>query len=825
MSEQSLASLLAWLREESRMLGWGMIIALERDKANLVLRHEYIERFSSDDYLRPLSGSVDVAENYWRGVLHNFMFDAPRLLFQTVAAPTPQDPGNQRVQASLTMSLMSGGLVTMENDNTVWRVRRVQAYDTLLDAKLYLHLEMPQTLVIESDGAIKLDFRFSNDFDMELGADSAFNQQVAIALKALFHELEDERRMYSLLIIPEGVDAAWRPAVVELYPQINPNAESNGRGAILALIKLPGGGVGSIPGDNYEYLIPSDGVTSATVLLESMKVLRYLDVGDSIYQRLKVGFHGEEEWEVERDPSGRIVSAANQKGWWVLDIPTRHFWGTDAVGGSRLFSFDLAHIGIWGHSMQGRSQLSLKRDLQHLYSLEWPAENFTTLDAHFGNPDWGAYRRRLEVKNDVNLNCRWLRGGKPHLSFTGTVRVDFTVFPFELVEEPYFHPVPADDLAAIDASSQAALQDHLTMCLHDNFEFKLDQSFSPIDVENQLDDAIRPIFGDSLVVTELQVPFDVVAFGKLNPGRTSLEVGPPDLIIGPAQNHTFTTNAPEGTVHWSASNIDPTSSAVAGTIGPDGTYRAPPLNAIRGNHTRVRVSATQDGKTASALVTVVGQPLAVNPLIATCDADRSGGEGGGTDHIVELFAGLLQKEGARITWAIKNPIEGESGSVRQSADGLSCTFTAHPFLEAKKCVLDEVEVKVEITENGQKVTRTRQALVLASHVGFGLNLFIAEATLNMLRLIAKRNDVDGTVVEPKWSLAEQSPGRIGEDDGIYVPDAARTEPFALIFAKFEGRLKSEGYLIVPLPYPDFPEELILLSQPHELVETNVTPAH
>jgi hypothetical protein len=192
---------------------------------------------------------------------------------------------------------------------------------------------------------------------------------------------------------------------------------------------------------------------------------------------------------------------------------------------------------------------------------------------------------------------------------------------------------------------------------------------------------------------------------------------------------------------------------------------------------------------------------------------------------VELFAALMQEEGATITWAIKNPVEDESGSLQPSEDGHSCTFTAHPWLGTKKCVLDEVEVKVEIDEGGQTVTRTRQALVLASHVGFTLNVHIAETRLapDALKLIARLADTEGNQVDAKWRLAAQSPGYIGEEDGIYVPDPERPEKFALIFAAFGEKVKREGYLILPLPYLDFPEELILLSQPYDLTETTVTP--
>lgn len=833
MSDQSLATLLAWLREESRMLGWDMIIAVERDKANLLLRHDYMARFDRGEYLEPISGSEEIVGNYWRGVLHDFIFDTPRLMFQTVAAPTPEDPARTLEEALLTMDLMSGALVSMENDNVAWRVRKLQAFDTLQANKLYLKLEMPQTLAIEVDGAIKLDFRFSQNFEMALTGDTEFNDQVSIAFRTLFHDLEDARRMYTLLVLPEGSDTSGHPGKIKLYAQANPDASNAAQalgygGGALLIMANRGEQEGAGPATGFNYLIPDDPDKnySMVVMFSHEEILRLIDADTAVLKAIMRKFG----WDGPIDEYFNIAPGAHEL--WRAEFLEGHYIheGYEVLGAFYSNYYKEPHSTIfkwrnpWSH-IEGQTQL--RRD-QNGYAIGIDTFSECFFDVELIPRMYaGGSTVRMVVKGDIKFKITVedddLR--LTHSIFTGVgTETGYNITELRVHDE-YQHNLEQWD-EKLDCLERRAFVNALPRAprLYDWLKRGLENHFGGFgSLHPSVLEFMASSFDPAFKLQDLISPLDTACFGSINSDRVSFEITPHELIIAPGQPHTFTTTAPDVLV-WAASNIDPTSSAPPGGFGPDNTYWAPPLVSIKGNHTRVRVSATQGDATAHALITVA-QPLSINPLVATCDADMSGGTQGGNDHIVELFAALMQEEGARITWTIKNAIEGESGSLEPSEDGHTCTFTAHPFLEAKKCVLDEVEVKVEIDEGGQIVTRTRQALVLASHVGFTLNIHIAEAHLapDTLKLIARLADTEGNQVDAKWRLADQSPGHIGSEDGIYVPDPERPEKFALIFAAVEGRIKREGYLILPLPYLDFPEELILFSQPLDLTETTVTP--
>lgn len=820
MSDQSLESLLAWLREESRMLGWDMIIAIERDKANLLLRHEYMARFDRGEYLEPISGSEEVGSNYWRGVLHDFVFDAPRLMFQTIAAPSPTDPDRTLEEALLTMDLMSGALFSMENDNVTWRVRRLQAFDTLQANKLYLHLEIPQTLAIEADGAIKLDFRFSQNFEMALTGDAEFNEQLSIAFRTLFHELEDARRMYTLLVLPAAGNTSGPPGKIKLYSQANPDASiaaqvpGYGSGALLIMASRDGAG-GSGPATGFKYLIPDDLEKnySMLVMFSHEEVLRLIDADTAVLTAImrKFGWEGPIDRYFDITPgSHELWRAVFREG----NCPVGHeveflsdsHPGPEIPGWLLMLEWDNPWFNVEGQT-----------HLQHSDNGYLIRVDTTSECRFFVNKEvyryWGVDNVAAVVRGDLSFQIT-IEEDDLRLSrtnFTG----DGSGIPPALLSEhnpcpgwPIDYTTLRDFINALPRAPRRYEAVKYTIQAH----FGEFGSLHPSVLE-----FMASSFDPAFKLQDLISPLDTACFGSINPSRTSFEITPWEQVIAPEQLCTFTIDVPGSIVDWDVSNIDPASSAPPGKID-DGIYHAPALDSIVGNYTRVRVTATEYDSTAKALVTVVAQPLTINPLVATCEADKSGGAPGGVDHLVDLVAGAMGEEGTRITWSIKNQVEGESGSLQPGPDGRTCTFTAHPALTTKAYVLDEVQVQAQISKDGQTITSCRSALVLASHAGFGLNIYIAKASIdpNELTLLARLKDDFSTHVSPEWRLAEQSPGSIDKTTGTYRADAASTEKFAVIFAAdIEGGWGDEGYMILPLPFLDFPEELILLSLPDE----------
>ena len=60
--------LMAWLKETPRTYGWGAILAYDRQKANKMLKQEYISRFNSDSVMLPVD--IDVPGG---GKLNSYM--------------------------------------------------------------------------------------------------------------------------------------------------------------------------------------------------------------------------------------------------------------------------------------------------------------------------------------------------------------------------------------------------------------------------------------------------------------------------------------------------------------------------------------------------------------------------------------------------------------------------------------------------------------------------------------------------------------------------------------------------------------------------------
>lgn len=82
MSNNSLDEMYKWLNVEPRTRGWNAILAYDRSKTNAVLLQEYINRFSTGNYLPPITELLqDNQTPTYREYMVNYVMDAPRLSF------------------------------------------------------------------------------------------------------------------------------------------------------------------------------------------------------------------------------------------------------------------------------------------------------------------------------------------------------------------------------------------------------------------------------------------------------------------------------------------------------------------------------------------------------------------------------------------------------------------------------------------------------------------------------------------------------------------------------------------------------------------------
>ena len=819
MSDQSLDTLVAWLGQQSRMLGWGMIVALERDKANLLLRHEYISRFAGTTYLKPISGSVQNVENEWRVILHNFVFDAPRLSFENADL----DDG----RAKLSMDLMGGNFVTMEASGVGWQIRKIESFDTLMGARLYMDLQLAKVPgKVGPQGEVELDLRHSDDFEFALTARPELNELIADAFKQFFHRLADDRRVYPLLTIPEGVEASLRPTRVALRTQKNPSAavapeaQSYGSGAVLVFGRLDDEAPENdlFPGPGYHYLIPDDVGKgySGTVLLERQKTLIAINVDYQLLEQV-AGVIGASPTQFLVFPNtftGHFANATAQAGTvrsngYVWTGPELWADDKDAIGASRTVFEAVA--------FPAARALRLTYPATDTYRLHWQKTvNRQSVLNPFPDflPD-----KTDRLQHTLTLDAEYSIGRGTQLRIT-TSAISFAVNHQTPTVTCNYGDEPRSEAQRKRECNQLkeALEHSQILGLAASYDAWLNGPLkTTFSLRHSLDPSILALldraFDRSFLPIDLRSPLDIAAFGRVNPDRTAFEVAPQEWTLAPLTTREFTTIPPRENVTWDVENIDPASTAPAGNILPSGMYHAPAGTSIIGSHTRVRVIATCDDGIAHGLITVVRNALNINPLIATCEALATAQAQAVEVNVVNLIAGALDLEpGHKMLWDIPNPVAGESGTLVPSADG-TCVYTAHERVRGKTFVLDKVEVAVEIDVGGDVIRRERTAWVLAIQHKPGLDISIVDLRPEPGTLVLRARLSNGNSIAATWTLGAGSPGCI-DANGVYEAGEVAAQPFALVFAAYDGDFDLyEGYLIIPLPLLDHPEELILLSQP------------
>ena len=800
MSGNSLETLLAWMKDNSRMLRWGMIVALERRKANVLMTQEYIRRFEVGSYLPPVRGDVEIVENQWIQVIHDFVMDVPLLSFENA------DLNDSK--ARLSMSVVGGTQLSLKRESAGWKAVLVDEIDSLQGPKLYLDLQLNQVPGnVDEDGRIILDLSRSDNFRLTFGPSEDEQRLGGDFFKDLFNQLVPEKRIWPLGRIERGTDESVHPKSFGLRTQASgaaardPQSSEHGNGAILAFVRMSGSSEGDYPGANsgFRYLIPDDTGKdySATVLFNPEQLSSVLGkpLLDNITEMI-----GSDDFERVYN-NGRLVSAVAKAG---------------GIRVNRMAN-PLLPIGIGGQivvpwitrdaiviSANSEVPCTLISD-KNKFSVRWVSKSSAAITITFKNMAdeelWPTITRTYLYSVDLQAEFELVDVADADGIDDAVMRAT----TFDLLVDA------VDTEAALLSGEETSNSNLPALLLYVLGQLVLlfVNSIGPkirlaLNKDLRVDIVLKPLienliklnFGQAIQGGQLRSGYDIGYFGRVNPSQTSFLSSPmrPQMLHGHTQQ--FSTEPVIQGVQWTVENL-PENAGNPGTISADGLYQAPAAASIEGRFKRVRVTATDPGSGyhSSALVTVLLDELSVHPLIQICDVGTS----------VELAAGAL-KEGELI-WSIKNPVANESGQVRPSVEPEGDhTYHHGPVVPNKTYVLDEIEVKNRQTNK----TRSVHVLALQKAPFLSVEILHTDSKQGQVRLQASYN---GSARDVEWRLPLGGPGSI-DSTGLYRVAPTATERFVLIFALMAGTPFGdlEGHLILPLPLVEFPQLLEVLSQ-------------
>lgn len=765
MAGNSLESLLAWMKDTSRMLGWDLIVALDGHETNLGLKQDHIVRLSRGTDLGVITGSMEVDQTDITHYLSGFRLAAPMLSFEQASL--------QSAKTGLRLAVVGGMQIKVETVQGQKKIKSLTALDPLDGSHVTLDLAMTG-----DTRGVHLDLANSENVLLTLFRTPNEQREAGKLFKAWFDGLDSDQRVYTLGTLPDSVNPLMVSRHIDVRTQPgNTTAQAPGsgdeNGAVLLFASLVDGGSGDFPGDNsgFRYLIPDDDAQhsySATVL-SSQALNRRAAYGSAVLQLLDEG-----EFNHVADEYGALARLVARRG--AMPVVAGGYENLD-------FQFESDAFNLSG--IEGALPLTVEFDQNQVIQRWRSTFNLSFRYRPQGGTNWKSHT--------AVFNINLLHEFRLWADESGAAAMEAEL------STPYTHTQEVSVVSGLPETPPAELEqikDFVANTVKRAFLERLSNVLTMSASETFLK-GIDVVGGSTLQASHVSLPFDLAMFGQINASGSSFSIVQQQPLVAAGKQLQLTTEPVREGLRWTLESLSGSEGDPGRIDEQTGLYRAPPAHAMNGSFNRLLAIATDadSSERSVTLITVQANPITINPQIQLCFPGQP----------VELSAG--QFDGTALSWAIRNPVPGQSGRLEVSTvPGGDHTYIAGPKVEKKTYVLDEIQV-----QDSQGVeSASAFVLVLQTEPGITVKVIgnpnLPEGQVQLQAII------NGNPVNATWSLALDGPGSIDES-GLYSDDIGAQERFVLINALVDGGGFGtfEGHMILPLPLADFPSVINALA--------------
>jgi hypothetical protein len=764
MASNSLESLLAWMKDTSRMLGWDLIVALDGSKINLGLQHDHIIRLSQGNDLGVITGSMDIPDTNITHYLSGFRLAAPQLSFNRASL--------QSARTALSLAVVGGTQMMVETVEGQKKILSLTALDPLDGSQLTLDIPLGANA-----GNVVLDLAKSEDVLLTWFRTPNEQREAGKLFKEWFDRLADDQRVYSLATLPDEGNPLMFTRRIDVRTQrreastLIPEAV-NEDGAVLLFASLVDGGSGSFPGDNsgFKFLIPDDDAQHSYCVTElfSRAFVHRAAFGHALLQMLD-----DAEFEHIVDGGGSLAKMVARRG--SLQV---------AAGSYKTFEYEFESDAFSLPAVGGATPLTVEFDQNQVVQRWQSTCSFSFRYRPLGGTNWKTYTPVLNT--DLLHEFRLWADESGVSAMEGELSTPYT-HTQEVIIESGLPSLPSRELEQINDF----VTNTLKRALLEGFSNTLTTTASETFVED-----VDVVGGSTLQTSHVALPFDQALFGQINASGASFSIVQQQPLVAAGKSLQLTTEPVRENLRWSLESLSGSDGDPGRIDELTGEYRAPPAHAMDGSFNRVLVIAsdTNTGERSVTLITVQSNPITINPQIQLCYHGQR----------VELSAGQL--DGTPLSWSIKNPVPNESGQLIVSTQpGGDHTYIAGSQVANRTYVLEEIEVR-----DSQGI-ETRSAWVLVIQKESLVTVKPVENSNLPPGQIQLQAIFDGAPEAGTWTI-KCGPGDIDES-GIYTEDFTAKDRFVLIQVSVPiiGRL-FESHLILPLPLADFPSLISALSE-------------
>lgn len=748
MASESLQSLLAWMKDTSRLWGWDAIVAVGGETVNAGLLNVYTDRLlESGDQPVP-AGAFGIPETDITIYLQDVVLGAPVLSFEHASL-------NLR-DLHATVPLLTGREVTVKAETAGNTIQRIAIYDPSNAPTLEIGL-----MAVADRNQVELDLATTQEVKFMFASSLAQQLEGGRFFERWLDDPVNRQRLFALAVFPEEGNPLMHARRVDVRSQSDKAPSATARQALMLFVTLEHGVTGAVPDDNdpdFKYLIPNDGERNfSAAAMFSLHLQHRASFGHAVLQML-----GHPPFDYTPDTSGLLKSMVAKEG--LLQIPAIDYQSLAYAFESQVFSIPAAAQG---------KPLTIEFEPRHA-ALIWTFPCTVSFRSRKlpGN-DWISHTGRFEVRVKYEFHLA------PDES--GASAMEGHLFtPYSHTEEVVPVSGLPDDLTGEEL---AEILNFVAQILKRTILEKLADTLNTVETEAFL---ARSNFGGEqrLRHSVVALPYDLALFGKIGDGSQPLNIVEQHPLLAAGARQQFTCSPDIAGVRWSVQSL-PGSSADPGTIEEQsGLYRAPPAHALGGLFNRIAVVVTdpETQQSARTPVTVFAQDIVITPALQVCNHGAR----------VELSAAVFGE--GELNWSISDPVDGESGNLVPNPETGGYTYVAHTKLPDRTFVFDRVEVTT-----GQP-GHTAIACMVVMHSAQTLSVKPLEGGGLPSGQIQLQARVNQNPVAAQWSLPFGGPGSI-DADGIYTAAPSAEDLFVVVVARFEHDIIGtlEGYLALPLP--------------------------
>ncbi|MCE5979901.1 hypothetical protein [Pseudomonas sp. JR33AA] len=777
-----------YMKGAPRARGWGALLVYDRQKANLLLMQEHIQRADTKAWIEPVSGEKET-ENGKFSKLSNFTFGAPVLSFEN------SNIGSS--MAALSMPVVGGKLTewSREPGAQLPTLVGISHLDPLTAPRVKMNIKLNEGKggVVDEDGRVFLDLADSSAYYFEVSQWEELNIKLGELIEEKFKDPDRGEQIWelnTLAPVEGGLNpTSFRVRTHSLGKAGSPVASTNQadleEGAIIVGVAFNGATNGDFPSgdEDMPYLLPqrqsgipyslnvvlSDEVWVKNVfssLLEGLAGTAYVP-SEVTYKKNESGFFcGVEAGAIRFAKFMRVLYEPRIRVFFRIEANLGQLsfsFASDKIDCTWAFSGDIPYAvtvalnvdGYWRESV-GSLPLDLSASCSFSFSME---DGILSLTKGPVVAD-GKWRPGLDEEYDNEVGNAW---------------TDFRNY------------------------------------IEDQFEGVFERLAGKIEVVDFLRlNGLLFRNGQRSLADTFARPGDVTMLGELAPTLTAFAIDPIEksLIAGGTQKLTLTPKPEPGVeVKWEVKALpdDPENPDGPEQLGEivDDIYKAPKADTIDGTFRQVIITATVGNTSSSALFTVVPKSVAVRPMLLNAFFSTPGQpqryvlEGGSVE------AELVWAKGAGFKGDLRDPTAAEYDELKIPRDKRVKIYVAPARDPEGGEVLGALMQLDQVQVTGGNRTETIDVTVL--WVPTSATLKVAAQGKALKLVLAVRSwgggEQDLPPEQTKWFVAKGN-GRVDETAGIYNPGAEEGD--YVILAGVGKATGSWNYAVVPMPYT--PEE-------------------